>query len=164
MILKEGLYESSLVEIITGNNHKNIIAGELYRIPGTNEHTFINDFESLLETIQTENKELIIGTDHNLDYLKINQCTNTSELFKMSLNNNIIPTINKPTRITHSTSTLIHNIYLSENLSNNYKSGIIISDIFDHLACFSMITTTNKINKLPMEVNTRKINQTKLNQ
>ena len=48
------------------------------------------------------------------------------------LNANIIPTITKPTRITHTSATLIDNIYVRHTTILFY-SGILYSDISDHL-------------------------------
>ena len=45
----------------------------------------------------------------------------------------ILPTITRPTRITHSSATLIDNIYIKRSNYDLLKSKIIITDISDHL-------------------------------
>ena len=162
MIYKEGLYESCFIELITDIGQKNIIVGEFYRIPGTNEKDFLHELDKLLRTIDIEQKELLIGSDQNIDLLKINTHNNSSELLEICLKSSVIPTIIRPTRITHSTSTLIDNLFISSNLTKNYKSGIILSEISDHFACFIMITNSKKINKTFKEFKSRKLNKTKL--
>ena len=80
----------------------------------------------------TGNKSVIIGADQNFDFLKIENNNNTLELLNTYLSSSIIPTINKPTRVTHSIATLIDN-----NKPNlDIYSGIIISDLSDHMPVF----------------------------
>ena len=160
---KDGHYESAFIELVTGVNQKNIIIGEIYRIPGTNEKLFLLALDTLLQKMNDENKELIIGTDQNIDFLKINDNNNASDLLDIILRNKVFPVITRPTRITHSSATLIDNIHISTNLSKNYTSGIILCDISDHCACLLMLTLTKRINKEPLQIKTRKMNQRKIN-
>ena len=44
---------------------------------------------------------MVIGTDQNMDLLKLDSHKPTSELFDTFVNNDILPTITRPTRITH---------------------------------------------------------------
>jgi hypothetical protein len=46
-----------------------------------------------------------------------------------------MPYISKPTRITHSSATIIDHIYSNEN-SSHTNSGIIITDVANHFATF----------------------------
>lgn len=64
----EGRLETCFIELITPDKKKNIIIGEMYRVPGTNEKQFLNDYEYILNKLKTENKEIIIGTDQNMDF------------------------------------------------------------------------------------------------
>jgi hypothetical protein len=72
-------------------------------VPNTSEKDFLEDYNNLLKKIYIENKELIIGTDQNIDYLKINTNTNSycNALFEMNLENKLLPTVTRPTRVTH---------------------------------------------------------------
>ena len=105
----EGEYESIFVETL--HNKKNIVVGEIYRIPDTNLRTSINIYDTIISKLTDTNKDLIIATDQNCDYLQFYQHKNTEDLLNIILNNGIIPTITKPTRITHTSATLIDNIY-----------------------------------------------------
>jgi exonuclease III len=142
----EGTLESCFVEIINKQG-KNVIVGEVYRVPGTDELVFLENYETFFKKIKTEKKELIIGTDQNLDFLKINSHYNTNRLFDLIVSNACIPVITKPTRITHSTATLIDNIYITENLTTNYKTGIVTYDISDHLPCLVTIKNNSLTKK-----------------
>ena len=55
------------------------------------------------------------------------------------MENNIIPSIYKPTRVTHTSATLIDNIYVDSDLCKSLKSHIITTDISDHFMCLTCI-------------------------
>ena len=133
-IYDEKKFESIFIEI-PRKNKANIIVGEVYRTPGTNESYFLDCYESIVRKIRLEHKKIIIGTDQNLDSLKINLQRNTNNFFEMNLSNNLLPAILKPTRVTHSTATLIDNIYIDAELYDRPKANIIVSDISDHFPC-----------------------------
>ena len=59
----------------------------------------------------------------------------TQEFLECILEQNMLPTITKPTRISKTSATLIDNILISENLQSNYESAIVIDDMSDHLPC-----------------------------
>ena len=71
--------------------------------------------------------------DHNLDFLKHSIHKRTQDFIELNLDNNLIPSITRPTRITKSSATLIDNIMVSQSLMINSESRIIIDDINDHL-------------------------------
>ena len=137
-IFKEGKFESIFIEI-PRQSENNIVVGEVYRIPGTNENEFLLDYETIVNKIRNENKKVIIGTDQNLDFLKIHIHNNTMRFFEMNITNNLLPTMIKPTRVTHSTATLIDNIYVDAELCHNVKSFILTTDISDHFMCVTKL-------------------------
>lgn len=159
-MFEEGKFESLFIEI-PYNCKNGIVIGEVYRVPGTNEKDFIEKYETLICKIRQEKKKIIIGTDQNLDYLKIDNHNNTRKFFELNMENNLVPTILKPTRITHSTATLIDNIYIDANLCCDTKSYVFISDISDHLPCLTVVTggTLKKDIKTRL---TRKIDESSL--
>jgi hypothetical protein len=106
-----GVFESVFIEI--QSNKCNVIVGEIYRVPNTNELKSIKMYETISKQLQNYNHNIIIGTDQNFDYIKIDQHKNSEDLLSNFLANGLVPTITKPTRITHSTATLIDNLYIS---------------------------------------------------
>ena len=68
--------------------------------------------------------------------------------------NRFIPTINKPTRITKNTATLIDHIIINNFKNIKIKTGIFITDISDHFPVF--ITAQKSLNQLPKKVKTKK--------
>lgn len=135
-IYDEKKFESIFIEI-PQKNKPDIIVGEVYRIPGTNETQFLDYYESIVKRIRQEHKRIIIGTDQNLDYLKIDIHRNTMKFFELNLSNKLLPSIVKPTRVTNSTATLIDNIYIDADLYDGAKADIILSDISDHFPCMA---------------------------
>ena len=98
----------------------------------------IQRYEAILHKTESSNSQVIIGTDKNFDYLKINSYKPSTDLLHLYLAANTIPTITKPTRITHTSATLIDNIYV-RNTTPFVHSGILFSDISDHLPIFCLI-------------------------
>ena len=101
--------ESIFTESI--NNGQTSIVGEIYRIPNTSVNLSIQRYEAILQKMESSNSQVIIGTDQNFDYLKIKSYKPSNDLLHLYLAANIIPTITKPTRITHTSAILIDNIY-----------------------------------------------------
>ena len=132
--------------------------GEVYRAPGTNENDFIEIYSNVITKIRQEKKKIIIGTDQNLDYLKINQHNNTMKFFDLNLSNHLLATILKPTRITHSSATLIDNIYVDAELHNNVKSYIVTSDMSDHYLCLTLIDSSDFVTTGKQRIETRYVN------
>ncbi len=87
-IFEEGFFETCFIELSTKSK-------------GTNKNNIINKYENLITKIKNEKKEIIIGTDQNLDFSKIHQHSNTAKFLDVNLTNELLPTISKPTRITH---------------------------------------------------------------
>ena len=113
----------------------------IYRPPNTDQKYFLQWFKKLVNSKKQYNcKDFVIGMDHNLDLLKHHQHSNIQAFMELMLDNFIMPSITKPTRIIKETATLIDNMCLSCELHAKQLSGIIISDLGDHLPCISIIS------------------------
>ena len=106
----------------------------------------------------------MIGLDHNLDLIKHDRHRVTSNFIERNLDNQLLPTITKPTRITRSTATLLDNIIIGRDLQTEYESSIVISDISDHLPCLLKIKNPSLFIKAPTRVTTRGLNTEKINE
>ena len=154
-IFNEGYFESLFLEITSGGRHT--VVGEIYRVPNTNEAYFIENYQTIVDQINAENKDIIIGTDQNLDLLKYNRHSNTEKLLNFNLASGLLPTVSKPTRITHSTATLIDNIYVKSKHVYKSKSVILTTDISDHFPCMLVIENDCNKNKEPLQFEQRKL-------
>ena len=127
--------EYVVINITTKNNNKSITVGSLYRPPNTNDSKFVEEYKCLLSNLYktSKTKKLILGMDHNLDFLKHSIHKRTQDFIELNLDNNLLPSITRPTRITKSSATLIDNIIVSQSLMANCESRIVIDHISDHL-------------------------------
>ena len=117
---------------------KNTVAGSIYRVPDSNIDDFIKEYSSIIAKINNEGNDLNIGTDQNLDYLKINTHKKTAKFFDINLESGILPCFTKPTRVTSKSATLIDNIYISD-CRQKYQPVILTCDISDHFPCLLML-------------------------
>jgi hypothetical protein len=76
--------------------------------------------------------------DFNLDLIAYHCHQFISEFLDIMYSNTFFPQITRPTRITSHTATLIDNIF-SNHLENFSFSGLLFTDITDHLPIFCII-------------------------
>ena len=141
--------ETIFVEIKTSKG--NLIIGSMYRPPHTKEKQFVTDYASLLKQLKRESrKDILIVMDHNIDLLKMSKHKHTQNFLDLNLDEDLLSTITKPTRITKHSSTLLDNIFISRRLQCSFISGILTSDLSDHLPtliCLSNLRCETKIQK-----------------
>ena len=152
--------EHVVVNITTKNDKRPITIGSLYRVPNTNDSKFVEEYNCLLKELykKSKSKKLILGMDHNLDFLKHSTHKRTHDFIELNLDNNLLPTITRPTRITKMTVTLIDNIIVSHSLMVNSESRIIIDDISDHLPSLLKLKDTLQNDRYTKTVTSRKLN------
>jgi hypothetical protein len=80
--------------------------------------------------------------DYNIDMFHLNEHSPTQEFVDSLFSHMFYPLINRPTRITAHSATLIDNIF-TNNLSPQLFSGIILNDLSDHLPVFVYTFTNN---------------------
>ena len=155
---------SDILENITIEIKLGYTACSLYRPPNTDAKEFNNLFLDYLANYGklAKKQEIIIGLDHNLDFLNRDKHAPTQLFIEQILDNDLVPVITKPTRITKNSATLIDNVLLSKGLSLEEKSCIIETDLSDHLP--SLVVIPNVYNKKcePLEITTRDITPSKL--
>ena len=132
----------------------------MYRPPHSEEKEFLKDYRQLT-TILTQHKdmEVVIGMDHNLDFLKASKHTNTQEFLDYNIDINLWSVITKPTRITDTSATLIDNILIIRGLQHDYNSGLMISDMSDHLPTWVKLKSTKQEIRQHQLVTYRKFNE-----
>ena len=125
----------------------------------------MEEYNCLLKELNnaSTSKKLILGMDHNLDFLKHSKHKRTQDFIEVNLDNNLIPSITRPTRITKNSATLIDNIILTQSLMVNCKSRIILDDITDHLPSLIKLDDALEKKKITKLITLRNLNESKLN-
>jgi len=157
----ENEFESLIIEAKLV--HTKIIVGEIYRVPNTNEAESINRYDHILNKLSIEKKDILIGTDQNFDYLKIERHKNTSDLLNTFLSAGLQPTITECTRVTHKTSTIIDNIYINGKIAfSNVESCVILNDISDHYPIGIIYNTNTHKKREPLIFKSRCLDENKI--
>ena len=126
---------------LTTNTAKDIYLFNVYRPPKDySESTisgFTNELNTIIHNINQFNSNIIILGDFNIDLLKIKEYTHFKDYFLNMVGNGLLPTITFPTRLGHTNASLIDNIFTNILYNKDTSSsGILISDISDHLPFF----------------------------
>ena len=100
-------------------------------------YDFLPKNNELLEKISRENKICFLMGDFNLNLINFQHHQTTGEFLDGLYSNMFLPLITRLSRITCHTATLIDNIFLNDFFDHS-RSGLLISDISDHLPIFSI--------------------------
>ena len=95
--------------------------------------------------------------DHNLDLLKSHIHKKTQQFLNMNLDLDLFPVITKLTIITHTSATLIDNMFLDSRLTRQTVNKILVDDISDHLVSVLILENLNPSKKRKLEVTSRDI-------
>ena len=127
------------VTIIFNNLPKNIVIGVVYRPPGQDINQFIELFHDILHKIKTERKSCYLMGDWNLNLLNYETHSNTANAIDMIYSYGFVPLIDRPTRITNESATIIDNIFTNEHFFvTKSLNGICLTDISDHFPIFHL--------------------------
>ena len=75
----------------------------------------------MLREVKKRTENVVIGLDHNLDFLKSAVHKNTCRFIDLNLEQELVPTITRPSHITKSTATLIDNILVSQKFCESLR-------------------------------------------
>ena len=127
----------------TRTNKKDILIGVIYRPPNTSVKTFLESLGELLNVISNEGRPCYLLGDFNVNLLNNTANNYSNDFLKVLLNFGFYPRIDRPTRITETTATLIDNIFTNVH-ETNMSSGIWLADKTDHLPDLPDLTTRRK--------------------
>ena len=113
------------------------LCGVLYRRPNSNMNSYFEDLNNILDIISGESKISISMGDNNLNLLNMSNNINVNNLVNLFHSYNYFDLINKPTRVTSNSTTLIDHIW-SNNYANSVLNGILYTNIADHFPVFSI--------------------------
>ena len=156
------MFEHCIIEVKLKT--ENIICCRGYRARNTDTEVFLNEYEKIVENInKTTKAKVVMGLDHNLDLLNYEKHRPTREFVCINENNNLVPAITRPTRITNTSATLIDNIFVSDTYVLMTHSQIVIDDISDHLPTCVILENMNISVKERKKVITRKMSKKTVN-
>ena len=148
--------EHLVVELKTSN----VLLVSGYRPPNTSTETLLVEYKKLINSIRKcKSHEIVVGLDHNLDLMKAHIHKQTSEFLELNLTSDLTPCITKPTRITHTTATLLDNIFVSPRLQQNLSPLILTEDISDHLPILVLLGNQKKCLKQSKKVTVRNLSE-----
>ena len=130
---------------VSRENDKNILLSCCYRPPnGDSENlsTFLQN--NIIEKSVSEKKISYMIGDFNMNCLKYHENAKTKYFYDNIFEKVAIPIINRPTRISEHSASLIDNILTTDIFNNSLKKGIIKSDVSDHFPIFFSIRLTKE--------------------
>ena len=136
--------------------HESLIIVNMYRPLNTHLASGIQEIKSILSQVMKLDKQIVICTDHNIDLLKASSHNKTQEFLENCVEMNLLSCITKPTCITHSSTTLIDNIFIDIGLRDASMNWVIIDDSSDHFPCLTAIPQLCPDNLVDQYVHKRK--------
>ena len=118
----------------------------MYRPPNQRVDDFVSSNNELLDKISRENKICFLMGDFNVNLMNYQHHQLTGQFLDGMYSNMFFPLITRPSRITSHTATLIDNIFVN-NFFERSRSGLIFTDISDHLPVFSIHSDTRLVNR-----------------
>ena len=128
-------FETVWVEV-NNTSGKNFLFCCAYRHPDMDMGKLTDHFKSILPKLI--NKKIFIMGDFNINLLTFDSHSPTTEFLNNLLSSNFLPCINHPTRISHSSSTIIDNIF-TNSADSDIICGNILSQISYHLPQFLIL-------------------------
>ena len=151
--VKSDIWEGLFFTIMNSNKcGKSILLGNIYRPPkdnnsNTNVQKFLEEISQTISELNISNPNVIFVGDFNIDLLKIKQHRLFNEFLDTLVSLNLHPKITYPTRFSENNGTLIDNIFSNIPSTPENISGIILSNIPDHLPCFLLFQTNLSFSK-----------------
>ena len=134
-------WEGQIVYVSGGGLPKTITIGNIYRPPRmlvADINQFIDELTLVIQSIKC--KSINLAGDYNLNLLKINENAACSNYFDMMTSHSLFPQITFPTRLSHTSATLINNIFCKfDETTKEIKSGILLNNLSDHLPYFILL-------------------------
>ena len=127
--------ECLFIEIADG---KPALIAIVYRQHGTDLETFTEFISNKLDIVKSDKQACYLLGDLNINLLRHNVHRQTTDFLDIMYSNGLIPLINRPTRVTSETATIIDHIYSNDlNVTRTTVKGILVTGITDHYPIFN---------------------------
>ena len=125
MLSLQQQYQSSKIKLIVLEIHhkrdKNILFSVMYKPPNGDMTVFETFCEKLLSVNNETSKNIIFAGDLNINALDYVSNKKFQHFLSSMFEYNMVPTINRPTRVTRNTATAIDHIITNENRTFCHK-------------------------------------------
>ena len=153
--------ESHFIEVSTKS--RNMVCGSIYCPPNCNVEEFQKEMNNLMGKIKLgTHNYIVIGMDHNLDFLKCSLHTGTENIISSILDNSLFPCITKPTRVIKTMATLIDNILINSRLYGRHRCAVLLTDIGDHFLSLPILEGVKLCKREAKKLITREFTDCKL--
>ena len=142
--LSINVYIEPLTIEILSDNKRNTLVNALYRPPNGQIEPFEAFLNNIFSKIKTSNKLFHIAGDFNLNLLDHDTNTKVQRFLNLVYRNCMIPTINKPTRVTRKTATVIDHILTNSFCDTVFKTAIYKCYVSDHFPICFIIPSPSK--------------------
>ena len=131
---------SVLVLKLGGRLNRNVIVTVIYRPPNTDTRIFNERLNAVLNCVNNERKPCYLMGDYDVNILNYDSHSATAEFVEMLYSHAFLPLINRPTRITQNSATIIDNIFTNNIGEAEWgHNGILVTDISDHFPILGKI-------------------------
>ena len=139
------------------NKSESLAVGSVYRHPTTDMKRFEDAFVHVIKRFKANQNYIILG-DFNINYDKKASSQNVNDYANHISSIGCLQLIDKPTRTTPTSSTIIDHIYVNTALTGQVLPIILYDDISDHLPLCAELRYT-ALKKSTMRPIFRPINQ-----
>jgi len=165
--LIEDVAESVFIEIdkTVFKTEKKLIIGEIYKPPNSCIESFTLKVECLLKKLDEENALCYLMGDFNINLINAEKHSATNDFLDSMFSFGYVPLINRPTRVTEYTATLIDHIYTNaiDTLDpGRYLNGIVYCEISDHFPVFHICKSLTKLKSGKTIVYRQQVNERNL--
>ena len=112
-------------------SHGTILIGVVYRPPNSNFSAFLEHLQNILMHADRGRRKCYLLGDFNVNLSPSQPSPTTNEFLDALYSWSFIPLIDRATRVSGSSQSVIDNIF-TNNLSSKHESAIIMADISDH--------------------------------
>ena len=128
--------ETLSIEILSKKS-RNIVIAAVYRPPKGNNKLFKDFCKDFLNKQEMSNKAAFLLGDFNLNASDYDTNKEVKDFFNLVFQNGFLSLVQRPTRVTRTSATVIDHILTNRVLENKIQSGIIKTDISDHFPIFT---------------------------
>ena len=138
----------TLPKEIENKRSKKIILNIIYRQPNRDLKVSEYHFNDFFFKNKKNYKKITLVGNFNITVLDFETNEKVEKLLNQMFSHNMIPTINRPTRVTRNTATAIDHFITNTAVDTEFKSEIIQTDLSDHfLIMFGLKADENMVEK-----------------